>query len=54
MLNAVKADEQLYLFVKIALQTGARANTLINIQKKDIVSYIQLISATFRKLRIKG
>jgi integrase len=36
LLNAVKDDEQLYLFVKIALQTGARANTLINIQKKDI------------------
>lgn len=36
LLDTVKDDEQLTLFVKLALQTGARANTLINIKKKDI------------------
>ena len=28
------------LFVKLALQTGARANTLINIKKKDIDQWL--------------
>jgi integrase len=36
LLDYIKDDKQLFLFVKIALQTGARLNTLINIKKKDI------------------
>ena len=36
LINTIKDDEQLLLFVKLALQTGARLNTLVNIRKKDI------------------
>lgn len=36
LLDIIKGDEQLLLFTFLALQTGARANTLVNIRKKDI------------------
>ncbi|WP_415408242.1 tyrosine-type recombinase/integrase [Sulfurovum sp. CS9] len=35
LLNSVKDDEQLDLFVKMALRTGARAAAILNIRKKD-------------------
>lgn len=44
LLAYVKDDEQLLLFVKMALQTGARANTLINIRKKDIDMKNKIVS----------
>ena len=44
LLKIVKDDEQLLLFVKLALQTGGRANTIINIKKKDIDLNNKIIS----------
>ncbi len=35
-LDAVKKDIQLFLFVKFALSTGGRLNTIMTIHKKDI------------------
>ena len=34
--NEIQDDEQLYLFVKLALCTGARVGTVVKIRKKDI------------------
>ena len=34
--KAIEDDITLTLFVKIALTTGARANSILSIQKKDI------------------
>lgn len=36
LLNEVKHEEYLYLFVHLALQTGARLGTILTITKKDI------------------
>jgi len=36
LLNEVSFDNQLYLFIKLALQTGGRLNTIMTIHKKDI------------------
>jgi integrase len=36
LLEEVKDNEQLYLFTLLALNTGARLHTLVNIKKKDI------------------
>ena len=44
LFDAIEDDEQLLLFVKLALQTGARANTIINIKKKDIDLQNKIIS----------
>ncbi len=44
LLELVVDNEQLLLFVKLALQTGARANTIVNIKKKDIDLKNQIIS----------
>ncbi len=44
LLDIIKEDEQLLLFVKLALQTGGRVNTIINIKKKDIDLNNRIIS----------
>lgn len=44
LIETIKNDEQLLLFVKLALQTGGRANTIVNIQKKDIDLTNKIIS----------
>ena len=44
LIETIKSDEQLLLFVKLALQTGGRANTIVNIQKKDIDLTNKIIS----------
>lgn len=36
LLEAVKEDEQLYIFTRLALSTGARVNTIMHIQKKNV------------------
>jgi len=36
LLDAVKDDEQLNLFTRLALSTGARVNTIMHIQKKHV------------------
>ena len=36
LLDAVKDNPRLYLFVRLALSTGGRFNTILNIQKKDV------------------
>ncbi len=36
LLNEVKHEEYLYIFVQLALQTGARLGTILSITKKDI------------------
>jgi integrase len=42
--EVVEEDEQLLLFVKLALQTGGRMSTLINIKKQDIDMENRIIS----------
>jgi len=44
LIEEVKHDEQLLLFVKLALQTGARLNSIIQIKKKDIDLENRIIS----------
>ena len=44
LINEIKHDEQLLLFVKLALQTGARLNSIIQIKKKDIDLENKIIS----------
>lgn len=44
LLEEVKDNEQLYLFTKLALNTGARLRTIANIKKKDIDLENQIIS----------
>jgi len=44
LLREVKYDEQLYLFVLLALQTGGRLSSITNIKKKDIDTENKIIS----------
>jgi len=44
LLNEIKDDVQLILFVKLSLQTGGRFNTIINVKKKDIDIHNKIIS----------
>ena len=44
LLDYIKDDEQLYLFVKLSLQTGGRVNTIVNIKKQDIDLKNKIIS----------
>ena len=44
LLDTVKGNNQLYLFVKLALNTGARLFSLTSIKKKDIDFENQIIS----------
>lgn len=44
--DELKDNEQLYLFVKLALCTGGRINTIRNIKKKDVNIDNQVISLT--------
>lgn len=44
LLESVKNDEQLLLFVLLSLQTGGRINTIINLKKKDIDLNNKIIS----------
>jgi len=44
LLDYIKYDEQLYLFVKLSLQTGGRMKTIANLRKKDIDLKNRIIS----------
>ena len=46
LLDTVKGDEQLYLFTKLALNTGARLFSIINIMKKNIDFENNLVTLT--------
>lgn len=46
LLNIIKTDEQLYLFTKLALSTGGRLYTLVNIMKKNINFDTKIIELT--------
>lgn len=46
LFESLKDNPQLFLFTKLALNTGARLHTLINIRKKDIDFQNRLVSLT--------
>ncbi|HFQ61475.1 MAG TPA: site-specific integrase [Epsilonproteobacteria bacterium] len=49
LLDTVKSDHQLYLFTLIALSTGARSGSILNITKKDVEISNALLTLTDSK-----